>query len=214
MDLKFIFRNNTLKEKFTNIFHNNSFLGSVSNSGPGSDLLQTQIIRNEIPKLFKKYNIKSIIDGPCGDFYWMQYVDLVNVKYTGVDIVAKLIKDNKRKYENSQRKFICKNIVSDKLPNADLILIRDCWVHLNNNEILLCIKNLKQNNIKYLLTTSFTNRSSNKELDDIWRPINLELSPFNFPKPIEVIIENCTENDSVFSDKSLLLWEISRLSDF
>src|SRR5665648_506237 len=105
---------------------------------------------------------------------------------------------------------MCKNIVSDKLPKADLILIRDCWVHLSNSDIFLCINNLKHNNIKYLLTTSFTNRKSNNELDDIWRPLNLELSPFNFPKPIELINENCTEEDGLYSDKSLLLWEISK----
>ena len=212
MDLKFIFRNNTLKEKFTNIFHNNSFLGPLSISGPGSDLTQTEFIRKEIPILIKKYKVKSFMDAPCGDFFWMQYVTLDGIKYIGIDIVKEIIKNNKKKYKNTQRKFICKNIVSDTLPYADVILIRDCWVHLSNKDIFLCIKNLKQNHIKYLLTTSFTNRNSNKDLDDIWRPINLERPPFNFPKPIEVIIENCTEGDGIYSDKSLILWEISKLT--
>jgi hypothetical protein len=208
------FKNRKLQIKFTNIFYNNSFVGSDSISGPGSDLTQTMVIRNEIPKLIAKYNVKTLIDAPCGDFYWMQHMDISNVQYIGVDIVVKLVEDNKRKYENSQRKFICKNIISDILPSTDMILIRDCWVHLSNEDILKSINNLKLSNIKYLLTTSFTNLSTNKELDNIWRPINLELSPFNFAVPIEIINENCTEDNGIYSDKSLLLWEINKLPNY
>jgi hypothetical protein len=39
----------------------------------------------------------------------------------------------------------------------------------------------------------------------------LTLPPFNFPQPIEVITEGCTENDGRYADKSLMLWNISDL---
>jgi hypothetical protein len=208
--LNFI-KNRNIQRKFTSIFYSNSFEGSVSKSGPGSDLVQTQVIRDEIPKLLIKYKIKSLIDAPCGDFYWMQLLYLENVNYVGIDIVEEIIKINSQRFQNPLRKFICKNIITDKLPDADLILIRDCWVHLTTKDVFSCIKNLKQNNIRYLLTTSFTNLETNLELDNIWRPLNLGRAPFNFPKPMETIIENCTENDGIYSDKSLLLWEISNL---
>ena len=41
-----------------------------------------------------KYQIKSILDIPCGDFYWMKGLDLKNINYVGADIVAPLIKKN------------------------------------------------------------------------------------------------------------------------
>lgn len=210
----FVLRKNILNIKFKNIYKGNSYKGTDSISGPGSDLIQTDIIREEIPKIFEKFQIKSIIDAPCGDFHWMQHVNLNGIDYTGIDIVKQLIKNNEKKYGKPGRRFISGDIVTGRLPYADLILIRDCWVHLHNSDILLSVKNLKRSNIKYLLTTSFPNHSFNSDLNSIWRPLNLELAPFNFPKPLETINENCTEDGGIYSDKSLLLWEIKDLPDF
>lgn len=102
----------------------------------------------------------------------------------------------------------------DKLPDADVILIRDCWVHLNNEDIIKSIVNLKRSNITYLLTTSFLKLTANMELNTIWRPLNLEIPPYNFPKPVEIVNEGCTEDEGRYTDKSLILWEVSKLPDF
>ena len=48
--------------KFTKIYHNNLFKGSHSRSGEGSNLIQTQIIRKEIPLLLNDFKVKSLID--------------------------------------------------------------------------------------------------------------------------------------------------------
>lgn len=203
-----------MENKFTQIFNKNLFLGKESVSGTGSDLTQTQIIRSELPKLLKKLNAQIFIDAPCGDFYWMKYVDLENIDYIGLDIVEKIISTNKKLYGNNRRKFIRKNIVSDLLPGADVILIRDCLVHLDTESIFKTIINLKKSNITYLLTTSFPKLDFNKELTQIWRPLNLQIAPYNFPKPLAIINEGCTENDGKYSDKSLILWDVSALPNF
>ena len=44
-----------------------------------------------------------------------------------------------------------------------------------------------------------------------WRPLNLQDKPFNFPSPILIINENCTEDGGEYSDKSMALWDISKL---
>ena len=53
-----------------------------------------------------------------------------------------------------------------------------------------------------------TDRVSNSDLsgNDFWRPLNLELSPFDFPKPLKIINEKCTEYNGIYADKSLGLW--------
>jgi len=51
-----------IKMKFTKIYHNNLFKGSHSRSGEGSNLIQTQIIRKEIPLLLNDFKVKSLID--------------------------------------------------------------------------------------------------------------------------------------------------------
>ncbi len=203
-----------LKSKFTEIHDKNLFFGTDSISGTGSDMIQTEVISKEIPKLLERYNIRIFVDAPCGDFHWMQHVQFNKIKYIGLDIVDELIEKNNKKYANEFRAFYVKNIVTDKMPDADLIMIRDCWVHLSNSDVKECVKNLKSSDIKYLLTTSFTEMKLNEDLTQIWRPLNLELEPFSFPEPTEVINERCLENNGIFKDKSLILWEISQLPDF
>lgn len=67
-----------LKNKFTEIHDKNLFFGKESISGTGSDLIQTKVISKEIPLLLKKYNVKTFMDAPCGDLYWMKHVELDN----------------------------------------------------------------------------------------------------------------------------------------
>jgi hypothetical protein len=59
---------------FIDIYHQNIFGGIESRSGNGSTLVQTAVIRDEIPLLFKELNIKSVLDAPCGDFNWMKEI--------------------------------------------------------------------------------------------------------------------------------------------
>ncbi|MFN5620546.1 MAG: hypothetical protein ACK478_04520 [Flavobacteriales bacterium] len=203
-----------LKNRFTEIYKKNLFNGGDSISGQGSDMFQTRIISVEIPKLLKKLNVKTFLDAPCGDFFWMQHVDLSGIDYVGLDIVDELVANNNQQFGNDSRKFVCKNIVNDLLPMGELIMIRDCWVHLSNANVLASVENLKRSKVTYLLTTSFPNIKSNPDLTGIWRPINLTLPPFNFPQPMEIITEGCTENEGRYADKSLMLWKISDLPTF
>jgi len=41
-------------------------------SGNGSELDAVENLIKELPLLLKKYNIKIIIDAPCGDYNWMK----------------------------------------------------------------------------------------------------------------------------------------------
>ncbi len=60
-------------------------------SGPGSSLEQTSTVRILLPYIFTKYNVQTILDLPCGDFNWMQKVDLGSCEYIGADIIQHLI---------------------------------------------------------------------------------------------------------------------------
>lgn len=183
----------------------------VSKSGSGSDLEQTREIINMLPNIFQKYEIKSVLDVPCGDFYWMQYVDLKGIQYTGGDIVSEIIDQNNQKYANETIQFREIDIINEDLPQVDLILCRDLLVHLKNSQITDALKNIKRSGSKYLLTTSFKNTTQNIDNGNIgfWRPINIELPPFNLSHPIDEIFENCTEANGRYNDKYLLLFKIS-----
>ena len=219
-----IFLNNLFKNShkynqrvFTKIYENDLFNlrsdnnNNVSKSGSGSDLDQTKEIINKLPFLFQKYNIKTFLDVPCGDFYWMQKVDLSRVQYVGGDIVSKVIEVNNTKFSSDNIVFKEIDIVNDDLPKVDLIFCRDLLVHLKKKQITATISNIKRSGSKYLLTTSFKNVTENldNEVIGYWRPINLELPPFNMVNPIDEIFENCTEGNGKYNDKYLLLYKIN-----
>jgi hypothetical protein len=112
------------------------------------------------------------------------------------------------------REFKTLNLTSDALPECDVILVRDCLVHLSYKDIYAALKNIKSSNCKYLLTTTFTDtkRTNYDILTGDWRPINLTKKPFNFSEPVLVINEDCTENKNSYKDKSLALWGIKDLA--
>lgn len=205
-------KNRNPQDIFTYIFLINGFVGKDSVSGSGSDLVQTKEIIRTLPHLFREYNLRTVLDIPCGDFYWMKESDLRGMDYWGADIVKELIVKNVNEHERKNIHFIQRNILCDPLPDADLIINRDCLVHLSVRDILLATQNMCRSKSKYLLTTTFPSRPSNRDiLTGQWRPLNLEAEPLNFPPPLQMINEGCTEDNGNFRDKSLGLWRIDDL---
>ena len=209
------FLRGTPESIFTSIAASNYWGDSESMSGPGSNLAQTAVIRHALPALFRKYEIKTVLDLPCGDFHWMKEVDLSSIQsYTGGDIVGKLVEDNERKFGHLAPKvrFRRLDIIEDDLPCSDLIICRDCLVHLPFSEIRRSLDNMKRAEIRYLLATSYPGKKFNHDIVmGDWRPLNMELAPFRLPPPIETILEECTEeygNGVSYGDKSLLLFEL------
>jgi len=202
-----------IEQRFENIFKNNSWGGHNSVSGRGSDLDQTEHIIREIPALFKDMGISTVLDIPCGDFNWMRNIDLSGIKYIGADIVKEIVKNNKNQYEKNNVSFRHMNLIEDTLPQVDLILIRDCLVHMSYDDIFKLLNNVCNSMSQYLLTTSFTDRQDNKDIiTGEWRPLNLQIAPFSLPKPIRIINEKCTQGKSSYTDKSLGLWKISDIA--
>lgn len=195
----------TTKKIFTNLYKA-SKRKYFSASGSGSDLSQTETLRSTLPDLFKTYNIKSILDIPCGDFYWMRETDLTNIEYIGADIVDEIVYNCSKNHPYS---FKTLDVVNSKLPNVDLIFNRDCFVLLPNNMVKKAIENIKNSGSKYLLSTSFIKCKTNVDTNvGAWRPINLIKEPFNLGEPLLIINENCTESNGKYNDKSMCLWKL------
>ncbi|MBK8351111.1 MAG: class I SAM-dependent methyltransferase [Saprospirales bacterium] len=193
---------------FKDIYQNNAWHDDESVSGTGSNLKQTQEIINQLPNIFKQHAIHSILDLPCGDYNWMKHVDLKDINYIGGDIVPEIINKNNQQYASSSVSFVELNLITDKLPDVDLVFCRDCLVHLSIAQIKDALQNIRKSNAKYLLTTSFTNTKLNRDIvTGDWRPINLEIAPFNL-KPIYTLVENAQKFDGMYKDKSLILLEL------
>ena len=199
--------------RFQNIFNENAWGNSESISGEGSNLERTKVIRAKLPGLLSRRGVRTILDAPCGDFYWMKEVELGDIDYIGADIVETIIAQDRAWYASPRRRFVLCDLVSDPLPKADLILCRDCLVHLPYAETRHAIDNFRKSGATWLLTTTFPGRRENHDIEiGDWRPINLEEPPYGFPPPLEVITEDSDEIDAelgAFPDKSLGLWRLA-----
>lgn len=202
-------KSRSMEEVFTDIFKSNAWGGSDSVSGKGSDAHQTKVIAAALPSLFHDFRISTMLDVPCGDFHWMKNVEMGGVAYTGADIVKEIIERNRDEYAGRGVRFECLNLVRDGLPKADLIFCRDCLVHFSFDDVFSALRNICESGSAYLLTTTFTDRPENRDIDTgEWRPLNLQAAPFLLPEPLRLINEECTEDGGIYADKSLALWRI------
>jgi SAM-dependent methyltransferase len=199
---------------FIEIYDKNIFGGVESKSGNGATLEQTVIIREEIPRLFEELDVRSVLDAPCGDFNWMKEIikQSPNIRYIGLDIVPELIEANTKAYASETVTFQLGDIMTDDLPQVDLIICRDCLVHMPIDHALKAVENFRRSGARYLLCTTFTGREENKEefIRGLWRALNMEKHPFNLGPASRLINENCTEAGDFLADKCLGLWDLQK----
>jgi hypothetical protein len=143
----------------------------------------------------------------------MRLLDLSEVVYTGGDVVADLVLQNQARYGARRISFQVLDACRDILPQVDLILCRDLLVHLSFKDVRATLRNFCRSGSKYILTTTFTARDPNADIESgRWRPLNLQRPPFNFPQPIELIVERCAEWNGYWADKCLGLWRLEDLN--
>ena len=202
-----------LQERFERIYSTNLWSDPESRSGVGSTLDSTAVLRAELPVALRQLDARVLLDVPCGDFTWMERVDLSGIEYIGGDIVPSIIQENQRLHTTESRTFVQLDLTRDKLPNADVLLCRDCLVHLSYANIRAVFANIARSNIRYVLMTSFPGRGDNYDVvDGDWRALDFQAPPFSFPEPRLAIVEKCEEEDGSYADKSLLAWRVADLS--
>lgn len=202
-----------LAERFELIYRTNLWGAETSQSGLGSELDATASLRHDLARLLRSLEMTSILDLPCGDFTWMAQMDLSGIHYLGADIVPDIVTANAARHGRAgQIDFSQLDLVNDPLPTADLILCRDCLVHLSFANVHRAIANAKRSGARWLLTTTFPDAPANRDIEDgDWRVLNFRHAPFLFPAPLALINEGCTEAGGDYADKSLALWRVSDL---
>jgi len=201
-----------MESTFTRLYTDNLWGNAESASGPGSTVNSTTKLRSELPLLLAELGAKTLLDAPCGDFNWIKEIDLHLEQYTGVDVVADVIARNRNLYGNERTTFLVRDLTRDELPCVDVILCRDCFIHLSYRHIAAAIKNFKRSRSKYLLTNTYRLWHSNKNINTgDFRFINLMLPPFDFPPSIRQIDEKFPEQQTEFFGKTLELWRLGDL---
>jgi len=198
---------------FNKIYKTNRWADPESVSGSGSSLRVTHVIREELPRILKSVGAEVLLDAACGDHLWMSRVHLGNCRYIGCDIVKKLIEENRAKYGKLGREFRVLDLTKGPLPRADVVLVRDCLVHLPYRSIWKALRNITASGSKYLLTTTYPQQQNVDIFTGRWRPLNLQALPFLFPEPLLRRNEEIEEWGGRFPDRSLALWPVSAIPE-
>jgi hypothetical protein len=172
----------------------------------------TRHVRRELQLLLSELSVTSILDVPCGDFNWMQHMDLAGISYIGGDIVPPLIEKNRLTHARPNVRFELMDVVASPLPRVDLVLCRDCFIHLPFAMIHAALANIRRSGSQWLLMTSFPWRAAGPNVDieiGSFHRLNFELPPFNLPPPVRTIPEGF--HPEMTQDKSLVLYRVADL---
>jgi hypothetical protein len=175
---------------FTNIFRRNWWNNGESRSGWGAELRRTVSIRTSLPDFVQRHSISSLLDAPCGDFHWMQYVEWPSgFRYVGADIVHDLIVENRKNHPTTE--FLKLDVLSDPLPEVDGWLARDLMIHFPDQAVWATLDQFRKSSARYLLATTYPNARHNQDIRfGQVRHLNLCAPPFNLPRPFEILRED------------------------
>jgi SAM-dependent methyltransferase len=196
-----------MKEIFTKIYNDNIWGSKETASGTGSELNATIPLRLRLPILFKKYNIRTILDVGCGDCNWISKTIYDFDYYLGIDIVDEIIAKNNKLYKSDKVEFKQGNVCDINFDKFDVVIIADVLAHLSFSDILRALEKIKK--VKYVFITNYPTFAANFDIETgSWRPVNFLIEPFNFKKPIETIDYNDLYDIKLrqCNDKTLSLW--------
>ncbi len=183
--------------------------GGDSVSGSGSDPATTAPLLEALPPLLAALGVRTILDAPCGDGNWMAALDYRLEHYTGIDVVPAVVAAAAAAHGGPGREYRVGDLIDDPLPQADLVLCRDCLVHLPFAEGLEALANIRRSGATWLLATTFPAGEANVDIRmGRWRPLNLCRPPYSLPEPEQLVNERLTA-DPRFADKSLGLWRLA-----
>ncbi len=183
--------------------------------GAGSYLANTREMRTFLEEVLKNYDIKSMIDVGCGDWNWMKLVDLDGIEYTGYDLDEEFIRQNREKYPDHN--FEVADALNTSWPAVDLILCRDVFIHLKNDDIQKLLDSFKRSGARYLVATSYDFLKMNADFTDqqkqyrytrISRPsrlVNLAIEPYGLGDPDVYIREN---NSEACQNRIIGIWKL------
>lgn len=123
-----------------------------------------------LPELLKLIEAESVFEIGCGQSHvW----DIPNIKYIGADLCGDLVDDNKRNHPEVA--FIRFDALKQDVPLADVIIAKDLFECLPNDEIRYILQQIYQSGSKWLIAGTDPNIKGKPNTEEgIYRPVNLQ----------------------------------------
>lgn len=192
---------------FAQIYHRGVWPGLLSRSGPGSDPFHpmVRVALTALDAVVDALGVRSVIDAACGDARWIVEHFLARrpeVAYTGVDIVAHVIEENRQRYPRLD--FLCADLGSGDgaLPSADLVFSKETFNHMFVQDAACAVNRLAKAGSKYLLVNIVRSAcnliGASKGHHANYAQYDYSLPPFNLRK-IAPVVEINREDWSEFA---------------
>jgi SAM-dependent methyltransferase len=138
---------------FDEIYKKKMWKQGDSLSGIGSEGEWARKYVQIISELIDTHSVRTIVDFGCGDFsVGSKLVPKVD-KMIAIDISETIISINRDRYKSPNVEFRAGNLLTDAIPDADLVLVRQVLQHLTNAQVESAIQNLERSSAKWIVVT-------------------------------------------------------------
>jgi hypothetical protein len=120
--------------------------------------------------LLRLVKAKTVFEIGCGQSHiW----DIPNIDYIGGDFCGDLIDDNKRNHPEVA--FIRFDALKEDVPESDVIIAKDLFECLPNDEIRHIIQKIYNSGSKWLIASTNPNIKGKPDTEEgVYRPVNLQ----------------------------------------
>ena len=170
------------KEIFSSIYRNHVW---EKGSGGGSYPENTVEYREYLQSLVNDPEINTIVDLGCGDWQIGRLIDWKGKKVIGIDVVDGVIKENIQHFSSDNIEFRVDDIQTCDIPECDLLIVKDVFIHWTNQEI----KNFFKRDIKakkIIITNDDRVNGHNEDIEITgkFRDVDITKSPFHIKADI------------------------------
>jgi SAM-dependent methyltransferase len=166
---------------------NDIYLKNTWTFGSGTASLEeaTREYRGFLQNFMRSNRIKSVLDVGCGDWQFSQLINWDGIAYTGID-VSDVALANSQRFSRQGVQFIELNALTEPLPKADLLIVKDVLQHWSNAEISHFLPRLRK--FEKALVVTGGGRGGNLLRPDFinadistgfFRPVDLTQKPFS-----------------------------------
>jgi SAM-dependent methyltransferase len=170
-------------------------------SGVGSTRRATDELSVQLSGFLREAGCRRLVDIGCGDFNWMQRVE-GDFDYLGIDVVPQVVEENRARYGNGKRRFICMDATRAAIEPGDVAVCREVLFHLSFGDGLRLMRNIRAAGFGHVLFTNDTSIWFNSDIrSGDFRRINLLRAPYSLPAAQREL-----RDDKVSAGRLLAVW--------
>jgi hypothetical protein len=123
-----------------------------------------------LPEMLKLIKAKTVFEIGCGQSHiW----DIPGIKYIGADLCGDLVDDNKRNHPEVA--FIRFDALKADIPSSDVIIVKDLFEFLPNDEIRTIMSRIYHSGSKWLIASTDPHVKGKPDTTEgVYRPVNLQ----------------------------------------